>query len=156
MKSPKDPSVSGIIQAMGYIALDTDTCAGCNICEAVCALGHEGVISPKFARLRIIDYYLEGRRIEGSVCKQCPEPECLDACPTGALHIDKSTGARVISAEDCTGCKACINACSQYPNTLIFYDADRKICLKCDLCNGDPQCVKFCPQAALSFSRGDG
>jgi len=58
MKSPKDLYVSRMIPAMGHIALDTDICAGCNMCEVVCALIHEGVISPKFARLRIIDYYL--------------------------------------------------------------------------------------------------
>ena len=138
---------------IGHIVLDTERCAGCSICEAICSLSHEGVVSPQFARLKIIDYYLEGHRIEGYVCKQCSMPECLRVCPTEALHVDKETGARVIDPEKCTGCQDCMVACPQYPNTLISYDAVRKVCFKCDLCGGDPQCVKFCPEAALSFSK---
>ena len=136
---------------MGHIMLNTEKCAGCSICEAVCALSHEGVVSPQFARLRIVDYYLEGHRIEGYVCNQCSSPECLHACPTQALYVDKKTGATVIDSEKCDGCQKCTVACPQYPNTPIYYDAARNICFKCDLCGGNPLCVKFCPEAALSF-----
>ncbi|MFC2001006.1 4Fe-4S dicluster domain-containing protein [Chloroflexota bacterium] len=134
-----------------YIKLDVDKCAGCSTCEAVCSLSHEGVISPQFSRLIIIDYYLEGHRIKGYICRQCPNPECLRVCPTKALHVDEKTRAVVISPEECNGCKLCIEACPQYPNTPIRYDADRKVCLKCDLCGGNPLCVKFCPEGALSL-----
>ncbi len=141
---------------MGRIVLDTEKCAGCSICEAVCALSHEGVVSPQFARLTIVDYYLEGHRIEGYVCKQCTSAECLRVCrtrATKALYLDKETGAKVIDPEKCNGCKLCMAACPQHPNTPIFYDAVRKACFKCDLCGGEPLCVKFCPEAALSFSK---
>lgn len=139
--------------ARGHIVLNAEVCAGCSVCEAVCSLSHEGVVSPVFARLHITDFYLEGHRIEGYVCRQCLLPECLIACTKGALGIEKETGARVIDSEKCDGCKACIRACPQYPNTPIRYDASRKICLKCDLCGGNPLCVKFCPEAALGFSK---
>ena len=84
---------------------------------------------------------------EGYTCKQCQSPECLSICPTGALYINEKTGARVIDPETCSGCKLCIQACPQYPNSPIRYDADRNICVKCDLCDGEPQCVKFCPKS---------
>ncbi len=138
--------------ALGHIELNIETCAGCGTCEAVCSLSHEGVVSPKFARLNIVDHYLEGHRIEGYVCRQCLLPECFIACSSEALHIDEKTGARVIDSEKCNGCKVCMRACIYYPNTPICYDDDRNICLKCDLCGGDPLCIKFCPEAALTFS----
>ena len=139
-------------QAIGYVERDVETCAGCRTCEAVCTLSHDGVNSPALARTWIIDYILEGRRIEGYTCKQCQGPECLYACPVeGALYIDATTGARVIDAEKCIGCKLCIEACIQYPNSPIKYDAERNIAVKCDLCGGDPLCVKYCPESSLTF-----
>lgn len=138
---------------MKHIIINTETCAGCAVCETVCSLSHEGVVSPQFARLRITDYFVQGHRIEGNVCKQCVGAECARVCKPGALYADKKTGAWVIDLEKCNGCRLCIGACPQHPNTPIFYDAARKKCLKCDLCGGDPQCVRFCPEAALSLSK---
>ena len=138
-------------QAIGYVERDLENCSGCRTCEAVCALSHDGVVSPGLARTWVVDYVLDSL-IGGYTCKQCEGPECLYACPVeGALYIDEATGARVIDAEECIGCKQCLEACIQYPNSPIRYDAQREICVKCDLCVGDPLCVKFCPESALSF-----
>jgi carbon-monoxide dehydrogenase iron sulfur subunit len=137
-------------QAIGYVERDLETCAGCRTCEAVCSLSHDGVVSPALARTWIVDYVI-GHRIEGYTCKQCQGPECLYVCPVEAIYIDEMTGARVIDPEKCIGCKLCMEACPQYPNTPIRYDAERNITVKCDLCGGDPLCVKYCPEAALSF-----
>ena len=138
-------------RAIGYVKRNLDTCTGCRTCEAVCSLSHDGVVSPGLARTGIIDYIKEGHRIEGYTCKQCNSPECLYICPVEAIYVDQKTGARVIDTKTCTGCKLCIQACPQYPNSPIIYDPERNICLKCDLCGGDPLCVKFCPEAALTF-----
>jgi Fe-S-cluster-containing hydrogenase component 2 len=142
---------TGLPPAVGHVVIDREACAGCSTCEAVCALSHEGMVSPHLARLRIIDDYLEGHRIDGYVCEQCPDPQCLHACPAEAIHIDRETGARVIDPQECNGCKICMAACPQSPNSAISYDAVRDVCIKCDLCGGNPLCVKFCPEAALSF-----
>ena len=139
---------------MRHIVLDTETCTGCSTCEVVCSLSHDGVVSPALARLRITDYFVEGHRIEGYVCKQCTGAECLRVCRargTKALRLDKATGAKVIDPATCDGCQLCIQACPQYPHSPIYYDAARNICFKCDLCGGNPLCVKFCPESALTF-----
>jgi ferredoxin len=34
----------------------------------------------------------------------------------------------------------------------IRLDDDTQFPLKCDLCGGDPQCVKFCPTEALVYT----
>jgi Fe-S-cluster-containing hydrogenase component 2 len=139
-------------KAIGHVERDLQSCAGCRTCEGVCSLSHEGVNSPALARTWIVDYIVEGRRIEGYTCKQCEGPECLYACPEeGALYIDETTGARVIDPENCIGCGQCMRACPQYPNTPIRYDAGRQVCVKCDLCGGDPLCVKYCPESSLTL-----
>ena len=137
-----------------HILIDQEACAGCSTCEAVCSLSHEGVVSPQLARLRITDYYIEGHRIEAYVCKQCTGAECLRACKVKAIYVDNKTGAKVIDSEKCTSCMLCVKACPQYPNTPIYYDAIKKTCIKCDMCGGDPLCIKFCPEAALKLSKG--
>lgn len=140
--------------ALGYILRNIENCAGCRTCEAVCSLSHEGLVCPALARTWIVDYILEGRRIESHTCKQCRAPNCLYACPTSALHADGATGARVIDPGKCIGCKICMNACPQQPDPPIRYDTEKAICIKCDLCGGDPLCVKYCPEAALYFIKG--
>jgi Fe-S-cluster-containing hydrogenase component 2 len=137
--------------AIGYVELDPEICAGCRTCEAVCSLSHDGVVSPALARIWVVDHILEGRRIEGYTCKQCDGPECVYSCPSGAIYADEVTGARVIDPDKCIGAKLCITACPMYPNTPIRFDAQRNIAVKCDLCDGDPLCVKFCPEGALTF-----
>ncbi len=142
---------TAIQKATGHVERDLQACAGCRTCEAVCSLNHDGVVSPALARTWIVDYILEGRRIEGYTCRQCEGPECLYACPTQALHIDAETGARIIDQEKCIGCQSCIKACPQYPNSPIRFNANTKKSLKCDLCGGEPLCVKFCPEGAMSL-----
>jgi Fe-S-cluster-containing hydrogenase component 2 len=71
-------------------------------------------------------------------------------CPTKAIRIDDVTGARVIDQELCIGCQTCIQACS-YELSRIRFDRVKKKAIKCDLCGGDPACVKACPTGALSY-----
>ena len=89
-------------------------------------------------------------------CQQCDDPQCLKACPTGALHVDPETGARVIDQDVCIGCQTCLNACiyaqGGQGQSRIKYNAETNTCFKCDLCGGDPQCVKYCPIGASQSS----
>ena len=138
-------------KAMGHIVVNADKCAGCRVCMAVCSLNHEGVCGPAYARIRV---YQPSQNIFDTTivtCKQCDQANCLAACPTGALHVDEKTGARVINKDKCTGCQSCVKACPQYPNAPIYYDTSTGTCFKCDLCGGDPQCVRNCTMS-VSFS----
>ncbi|MFC1935399.1 4Fe-4S dicluster domain-containing protein [Chloroflexota bacterium] len=137
----------------GRIVCDSTDCTGCTACEAVCSLFHEGVVSPGLSRIQIATWEYEGWRSEIYVCEQCQGAECLAACQWGAMYIDERTGARVIDEKKCNGCKECMEACPCTPSR-IRYNEEKIVCVKCDLCGGEPQCVKYCQEGALNFDGG--
>jgi Fe-S-cluster-containing hydrogenase component 2 len=65
-----------------------------------------------------------------------------------AINRNTKTGAWEIDYSKCIGCKLCVNAC---PFGQIFFDEEMKIPVKCNLCGGDPECIKVCPAEALVF-----
>ena len=137
--------------ALGRVVHNPDICSGCRTCEIVCSTYHEGVASSYRSRLQWRKNVMDACITDIYNCRQCAGPECVAVCPTGALHIDADTGARVIDEEACVGCQLCLGACPVTPS-MIRYDANTNTCFKCDLCGGDPQCVKFCPTGALQSS----
>jgi Fe-S-cluster-containing dehydrogenase component len=143
----KDTTVA---PSKGNIAVTIDICAGCRTCEAVCSLYKEGISNPELSRIHVFKDELDGYRCEPQPCRQCVHPGCLPVCPTGALHVDDVTGTRVIDEMICDGCQLCMQACVFKPKRIRF-NAQKKVCFKCDLCGGEPQCVKFCPTGALTY-----
>jgi Fe-S-cluster-containing hydrogenase component 2 len=72
----------------------------------------------------------------------------MQACPVDAISVNGDTGAKEVSATLCVGCKVCTIAC---PFGTINYNSISTKVDKCDLCGGDPDCVKVCPTPALSY-----
>ena len=151
----EDTKLGGIQKSLGYIKHTPFICTGCRTCELMCALTHEKVINPLLARNHVVTDIQAGHITEVRYCQQCDDPKCMHACHAGALHVDEKTGARVIDQDKCTGCKKCLEACifaQAGGESRIRYNATTNTCFKCDLCGGDPQCVKFCPLGASTCS----
>lgn len=128
------------------VMVDYKACTGCRLCEIVCSLRNEKEISPTLSRIRVYSF-APGIDVP-IVCAQCLKASCIETCPQEALNRDPDTQAVVVNEEKCVGCKLCIEAC---PAGAIFVDSRRNIVFKCELCGGEPECVKICPVDALSL-----
>lgn len=140
------------IKVPSYIAVDYAKCTGCRICEVECALFHEK--KPDLARSRIKTYYFNPPVDVPSLCAKCGDAPCIKACPekVAALTKDKTTGAVLLDEKKCIACWACIEACAKDRTDVIRKSADEKVVVGiCDLCGGDPTCVKSCREGALSI-----
>jgi Fe-S-cluster-containing dehydrogenase component len=62
------------------------------------------------------------------------------------LYEDLETGAVLINHDTCIGCRLCIPAC---PFAAISHDSVSKRVYKCDMCHGEPECVKWCFTGAI-------
>ena len=116
-------------------------CSGCRMCEIACSLHHEGRIWPEASRVRVF-MFVPGVDFP-HLCTQCHDYPCVEACPVEALSVDDETSAVIVDREKCTSCGACVTAC---PGRVPFlHPGDGKATI-CDLCGGDPECVKICQE----------
>ena len=72
----------------------------------------------------------------------------MAVCPKKAIYRDDALERVMVDYDLCISCKMCVAAC---PFGAMGFDDDRHMVFKCDLCSGDPQCVRFCFPQALDF-----
>jgi carbon-monoxide dehydrogenase iron sulfur subunit len=129
------------------ILVRKDICSGCRACEAACVAWHEGGFGIATARIRVTK--IESWGVDHPhVCRLCRRPPCAAACPTGALYKDETAGAVLLHPDDCIGCSACVDAC---PFGMASLHPETGLALICDLCRGDPACVKRCATGAIVY-----
>ncbi|MFC1917059.1 4Fe-4S dicluster domain-containing protein [Chloroflexota bacterium] len=136
---------------MKLIEIVPTNCTGCRLCELVCSVAHEGECSTAKSRIKILRDEEFGNNLV-SICLQCAEPYCVDACTYGVLSRDEKTGVITVDDDLCTGCGDCFTAC---PVDALALDEDKNIAFKCDLCGGNPECVQICPREVLVLKEID-
>ena len=133
-----------------WLVTDPTTCVGCRNCEIICSLSHDGVCAPSLSRIKVREdrNSLAMYGFMPDICKQCNMADCYLACEYDALLLDKERGTRFIDPNKCESCGECYEAC---PWDMIVKNENTGKFSKCDLCGGDPQCVKFCPASSIKF-----
>lgn len=130
-----------------FLTVDADKCTGCRLCEQVCSVMHEGVSNPAKSRIQVVKWEQEGIYIP-VICKQCEDAPCMNVCPVRAISRDPDFGFVKVDHEVCIGCRSCVGIC---PFGAMGYNDTTHQVFKCDLCGGDPQCVRFCEVNALEY-----
>jgi carbon-monoxide dehydrogenase iron sulfur subunit len=131
--------------------IDPSKCTGCRTCELVCSIKNEGMANPVLSRIRIIADKYQGLRVP-MVCEQCQEAICVSVCPTSTLRRDRKSGVVTLDKDRCIGCKACVLAC---PFGGAAINPLSGQIFKCELCNGEPECAKFCEDKAIMYLEPD-
>jgi Fe-S-cluster-containing hydrogenase component 2 len=128
-----------------WIVRDYLKCSGCRRCELACSMHHEDWMWPESSRIRVFMPF-PGVEVP-HFCAQCADYPCVDSCPEDALSVDEETSAVLVDRDLCTSCGVCVKAC---PGQVPFlHPGDNKATI-CDLCEGDPECVKVCQEAGYN------
>ena len=150
------------------IIVDFNKCAGCRTCETACsAYNHQvekdgqmmkGLGNPDLSNIKVWHYNPD---VDVPVtCFLCEDAPCIEACPilsypiTGrkALYRDEAFNTIKCDLDRCIGCEKCSKACREKSGGVIFPNENTgKPEHMCTLCDGDPQCVKYCPYGALLY-----
>lgn len=144
----KDSKVKSRSAYLKNILIYPEKCSGCKDCMRACNFTTHGSIAPEMSRIRVIKF--DGGLSVPMICFQCEPAPCMSVCPTKALSRHRETYAVVLDYGKCIGCKLCLVAC---PFGAIHHDLGKRMVYKCDLCYGDPLCVKWCNEDAILFGQ---
>ena len=134
-----------------FVSVDPSKCTGCGICEYACTLEKgEAVWNPIRSRIRVVR--MTPLFNFALACRFCEDAKCVTACPEDALVQSEKTGVLMVKENKCKRCDSCIQAC---PHGDITLPTDTGNAITCDLCDGEPQCVEFCPEEALEVVSTD-
>ena len=133
------------------LTINYEKCTGCRLCELVCSVKHDGISNPMRSRIRVMKWENEGLYIPVS-CQQCQDAPCMNGCPVNAISRNDELGSVEVDYDICIGCRTCVGVCPF--GAMSFNTIDRRV-LKCDHCDGDPQCVRFCEVKAVEFIEAD-
>jgi len=144
---------------MPHVMISSKKCSGCRMCELACSAWHEGGYRPSLARL-FSEVNPTTAAVKGRTCLQTGCAKCQEACPNDAILTKEITVTPlgefpakakvgdavsgyvlVVDEEKCTNCGECYNVC---PTGVIHEHPEREVAFKCDLCDGQPQCIAFC------------
>jgi len=122
------------------LVIQPENCTGCKSCMLICSFAHTDAFSYENARVRVETDESRGRSTP-FVCRNCEEAPCVDACPEGAIQRQPDSGWVILNEEACTGCGECVASC---PYQAIYLHRKSGIAVKCNFCDGDPQCITVC------------
>ena len=144
---------------MPHVLINSRKCTGCHMCELACSAWHEGAYRPSVSRL-FSEVNPTTAAVKGHTCLQAGCAKCEEVCPEQAIYRKAITvtpkgefdgkakaGESVagfvllVDEQKCTNCGECYEVC---PTGVIHSHPEKQVAYKCDLCDGEPQCIAFC------------
>jgi len=122
------------------VKIDRTKCTGCLICEITCSLVHTGQVQREASAIRVKFGHLDHDLHQPVVCRQCKKMMCLKS-------EDKKTDEDL---KQRFFWKSGNNRKNDCAFNALFACGEQLI--HCDLCHGEPECIKSCPTGALSLS----
>jgi carbon-monoxide dehydrogenase iron sulfur subunit len=120
------------------INVNKKKCSGCRLCETICSLFHAGAVNTEKSAIRIEKDDLGTNLNTPFVCRQCKHMPCLE-------------GEQIAPEEERKKFVWARQRSSKCPFRALNLFRGRSY--HCDLCGGNPQCVKVCTTGALVMSR---
>jgi TPP-dependent indolepyruvate ferredoxin oxidoreductase alpha subunit len=130
-----------------FVNCEPEKCVGCLVCEYACSMEKENVFNPLKSRIRALR--LDPLSNAAIACRACKDAPCVAACPENALTQSVETGVVMVDEDKCNGCGWCIEACEY--GAITLHPNNQKV-IVCDMCDGEPECVLWCPEGALGLS----
>lgn len=125
-------------------AVAMERCIGCYSCMLACARMVHHVFSWSRSGIHVRSLGGLTAGFEASYCLACPQPPCVDACPSGAM--DERAGRGVVYQQElCLRCALCAQACPVNAIRMDQETGEPVVCLQCG------RCVPFCPHACLAM-----
>ena len=137
--------------------VDVNKCTGCHACAMACQIANDLPVDQPWREVRTFnELHVPGRRADASVAGLQPlrRSALHGAVSRRAYYRDEKTGAVLIDADACLGCRYCAWVC---PYGAPRFDEDRGVMTKCTFCvdkqheGGAPACVTSCPTGALTW-----
>ena len=132
------------------LIVDESKCTGCLLCVIACSVRHTGDI--RLDRAHISVWKTDEECYVPLTCHHCETPSCMAACPTKACSQDAETLRVLIDGDKCIGCRTCVVAC---PFGHAHYDRVSGVSVKCDYCDGEPECARVCEPKAIAYVPSD-
>lgn len=134
--------------------IDSSNCIGCKACVVACKQENGFSVGNNLLKIHqkehlndhLIKYY------EHHSCLHCDEPECVAACPVGAI-TKNADGIVQYNEYKCIGCHACVTVCPHIGVRIMT----NGLVGKCNLCKDRlesdlaPACVIVCPTKARMY-----
>jgi phenylglyoxylate dehydrogenase beta subunit len=130
-----------------------EKCNGCLECEKACIAAHASSVAVGKSRIKISKE--GGDKRKAVVCVHCETCPPYEVCPSALIEFHEDGKYWTLDEHRCFACMACIPRC---PYDGIFFEGEFGIetAYMCDLCKGEPKCVKACSEGALTLSESRG